>query len=777
MQDLTNIDWDETLRHLIEYSTSSEAKDNLKKTSPLMNRQDAEQSFVIIEEAQNILKTGQRPYMEGLDHFHTWYHRLEKNAVLKTMELKDVRLFLLETGTLSQILKPLKSSWIQSIKNELMNTKEPLSTIDHLMTPQGDIRTDASETLYKLHQEKKQLASKVQNTLDGLVKNHDHDNHLQDKYVTNREGRWVIPIKSGMRHELEGIIHARSSSKQTVFMEPQAIVPLNNRIKQLEIDVEDEIARLLKQVSDYLFLRIDKFSKTREMLLETDIYLAKAQFANVTSATPVEFSQKEIFLSELKHPLMVLNGETVIPNNLKLTQEERILILSGPNAGGKTVLLKSFGLAAHMARCGLPICANPGSQLPFFEEIYTAVGDTQSVDQNLSTFAGHLKVLDQACHAKGSNSLVLIDEICGSTDPDEGAALARGFVHHYAYQGAFGLITSHLGPLKVGWERDSGIVNGSMNYDAESGRATYEFIRGVPGKSLAFATAKKNGILDSVYNNAKMYLSPAGQKRLQSMEEVEKLKEEISVLKGQLKDEIKEVQKKESELEKMKRDFAKDREARLTKEVHSSLEKIKEDIKKDKIINVFQSNESRQKISADFPEVVKFSKNDADAKQYETVESFTKAFPPGSVVFVTSLNQDGIVQGKSNSKEEIPILSGSMRLFVPWKSLLPPKRTQNPLKKQVKSDSNRSISYDLKSEDLDLRGQTVNEAIENLEMALDKVQAGNMEKLKIIHGNGSDALKKAVRGHLSRSIYVSRWQVAQNFDGGDGVTLAYIMSD
>ena len=416
--------------------------------------------------------------------------------------------FYSKPSILAKTLKPLKGNWVKSIKSKLMSTSEPLSGIDQLMTASGEIRTDASETLFKLNQEKKQLANKVQNTLDDLVKGHDHDPHLQDKYVTNREGRWVIPVKSGMRHELDGIIHATSSSKQTVFMEPQAIVPLNNKIKEMEAEIEKEVARLLKEISDYLFQHINNFIESKEALLESDTYLAKAQFANVTSATPVLFSTDSIELENLKHPLMVLNGEVVIPNNLKLNQEERVLILSGPNAGGKTVLLKSFGLAAHMARCGLPICASEGSTLPFFEDVYIAVGDNQSVDDSLSTFAGHLQVLNNACHARGPQSLVLIDEICGSTDPDEGAALARGFIQHYASQGAFGVITSHLGPLKMGWKKGVGIVNGSMNYDTETGTATYEFIRGVPGKSLAFATAKKIGILDSVYNNAKTFFEP-----------------------------------------------------------------------------------------------------------------------------------------------------------------------------------------------------------------------------------------------------------------------------
>ena len=243
----------------------------------------------------------------------------------------------------------------------------------------------------------------------------------------------------------------------------------------------------------------------------------------------------------------------MIPNSLYFNKKERILILSGPNAGGKTVLLKAFGLACHMARCGLPISTSPHCVLPFFEKIFVAVGDNQSVDQNLSTFVGHLQILNEACKARGLDSLILIDEICGSTDPDEGAALARGFIEHYAQRNVFGLITSHLGPLKMGWKKDSGIINGSMNYDTQSGSVTYQFIRGLPGQSFAFAMAQKTGILESVYNRAKAFLSPSGQKRLQFIEEMEKVKEDAVKLKTELEDQVKKAKKRSIGIQKENR--------------------------------------------------------------------------------------------------------------------------------------------------------------------------------------------------------------------------------
>ena len=769
MQEPTNIDWDKTIQFLTKFATSSEGREKLKTTCSLKNPEEAQKSFLIIAEAQKLLETGihpqeKRPTMESLDLFHSWSLRLKKKAVLKIIELKDIRSFLLEVNTLNKIFESFRGPWSESIKSRIMSAKEPLSAIDQLMTPQGDIRSDASENLYKLTREKKQLVVKVQKILDELVKGHHYDPVLQEKYVTNREGRWVIPIKSGMRHELEGIIHDTSSSRQTVFMEPKTIIPLNNRIKEVEIEIQKEIEKLLKEISDYLFCHLQDFYETRETMLLVDCFFSKAQFANLIMAHPVKFSQDSLKIRDIRHPLMVIHGEKVISNNIHLNKNERVLILSGPNAGGKTVLLKAFGLACHMARCGLPISAGPHSILPFFEKIFVALGDNQSVDQNLSTFAGHLHILNKACKARGLESLILIDEICGSTDPDEGAALARSFIEHYAGQNVFGLITSHLGPLKMGWEKNSGIINGSMNYDTQSGSVTYQFIRGLPGQSFAFAMAKKTGIPENIYKRAKNHLSPSGQKRLQFVEEMEQMKEDVVKLKTELEEQIVKTKKEQSEYRKKTDQFEFEKKERMNREISQWMEKAEKELREKEIKNIFEAHQQREEININFPELVK-SNPTTQKKTPETLEKFIQKFPPGSPVFISNLNRDGIVQGEANSKGELPVLSGFMRLFIHWKLLALPKKTSNFSKKN-NSQQPDLVNY---KDHIDLRGLKPSEAIENLEMALDKAQLNSLDRLRIIHGRG--ILKKTVLNHLSRSIYVTRWQT---LTPEEGITLAYL---
>lgn len=768
MSNLENLDWPRIVKHLASFATSAEAQDALMQIAPLDSVEAAQKKFKVTQEAIFVLERGERPFMESLNLYPSWFLRLEKQANLKAMELKDARLFFIEALTLQKILKNSESEWTKTLSKRLFEVKEPLSAIDQLITPQAEIRSDASEKLYNLHNEKKNLTQKIQNALNTLVKSHDKEAILQDKFVTNREGRWVVPVKSGMRHDLPGIIHATSTSKQTVFMEPQEVVPLNNQLKQTEAEIDEEIERLLKEMSQYLYTLIGEIVRTKDVLLEADKAFAHAQFAITLEANPVEFDQDSIVLSYVKHPLMVINGEKVIPNSVRLTRDERILLLSGPNAGGKTVLLKCIGLAAQMARCGIPICAEKGSKLPFFKNIIIAVGDAQSVDSQLSTFVGHLKALNEACLVSGPDSIVLVDEIAGSTDPEEGSALARGFINYYSRAHMFGVITSHLGPLKTGWTEDSGVINGSMEYNRETGTSTYHFIRGIPGQSLAFSTAKRIGIVKEVFDEAQTFLSPETRKRFETMNEIEIAKEQIAVLRKELHEKVQELESEKTILKRKIVEFERDRDKRLEKEIKDIKAKIEDEMRHTSVDKIFTDHERRSSIVTDFPEIIKTPK-----EENLTLDRFIKAFPPGSVVYVTSLQRDAIIQGQPNKQGEVPVLAGSMRLTLPWEQLKPPKKAANPLSKRS-FQTQMYVDTVEKPDTLDVRGKNVNLAIEELEKFLDRATVQRLDRVKVIHGHGSEALKKTIRGHLSRSTYVNRWTSSQEGTGDDGVTLVFI---
>lgn len=764
-----SLDWELILQKIQDLATSLSAKEIILKTKPFETADQAYNQFREIEAAFAITATGVRPHMQSLDLFSNWFVRVKKKSVLKALEIKDVRYFCLEALALKETLKQNPSPWSETLLAQTMEPSEPLSAIDQIMTPNGDIRSDASERLYQLYTERERLAREVQTTMDRLVRDHQVENMLQDKYVTTREGRWVIPVRSGMQHFVPGVIHGSSQTKQTVFMEPEKVIPLNNRLRQVDVEIEEEIERLLTELSHYLTGLSSDFETTRNLMEAADIRLAQAQFSGLVQAAPIEFSENEILLEEVRHPLLQLGGKKIIPNTVQLDPKKKILILSGPNAGGKTVLLKSIGLASQMARCGLPICASPNSKLPFFREVVVGIGDSQSVDENLSTFAAHLKVLDEAAKTHGSNTLILIDEICGSTDPEEGSALARSFIEEFEKNEVFAVITSHLSPLKTGWSENSRVLNGSLEFNSELGRPTYQFLSGIPGDSLALQTAQRVGVDKKLVNRALDYLSPTSKKRLENLNEIEKLKKDLMELQQVWRAESQKAASLKHELEAKIQKFEKEKERALEKEVKKAEKKVEEAISQARVQDTFKKFRDLSEIKSTLPEIVK-AKPFTMENKIANADDFAQKFPPGTKVFVPSLSQDGIVQSKPNSKGEVMILSNSIRLQLPWFELKPPGSAQNPTAKIVRQSSQFTAALVDEDKTLDLRGKTVEEALEDLEIALDQASSRQEDRMKIIHGHGTEALKKAVRTYLSRSVYVKKWKAGAPEQGGDGIT-------
>jgi DNA mismatch repair protein MutS2 len=782
VQALQALDWAEIVRNIQNFATSGAAKLALGEWRAFSRAEEARASVRDIQDATEVLQTGVRPFMESLDLFEPWYTRIKRNAVLKTLEIKDVRSFCLEALALRETALSVHNSWCERLAQNLLDPSEPISAIDQILTPSGDIRADASETLYRLFKEKENLARQIQNQLDRLVKAHEMANKLQDKYVTTREGRWVLPIKSGMQHFANGVIHGSSHTKQTVFMEPEEIIPINNRLRQCEVEIEDEIERLLTDLSHYLHGLSAGFAQAREWMVTADQLFAKAQWSLRIDAKDFSFTEEEILLNEVKHPLLVLAGKTVVANSVRLDQEKSILLLSGPNAGGKTVLLKSIGLAAQMARSGLPICAGENSQLPFFEKIQLGIGDSQSVDEELSTFAAHLKILDEAARLKGPHHLILIDEICGSTDPEEGSALGRAFIETFSKNEVFGVITSHLGPLKAGWSEQDHVLNGSLEYDAKSGRPTYQFLQGVPGDSLAIQTAKRVGVPREIIDRSVQLLSPETRTRLSGLEEIESMKSDINTLKEHLKKETQRAKFEKEKYEALRAKIEKEKEELLAKTIRQAERKIEDMISATKVEQTFKRHSALQEIKQTLPEIVKSKPGAGSSSGIDTADEFSKRYPPGSKVFVPSLNQDGLVQSMPNAKGEVQILSGSVRLTLSWQELKPAEKSGNPTASIVRrsgSNVGGALSVSLSDSDrtVDLRGQTVEDAVSALEIELDHAATQKEDRIKIIHGHGTEALKKAVRTYLSRSVYVKKWKAGSPEQGGDGVTWAELDGD
>lgn len=769
---LNNLDWIELLKYLEGLATGGSTKLIIRQLQAKKNCEDAEESLQKIDEFRLLLKSGTRPHMQSLDLFETWSIKLKKRSVLNVLEIRDVRHFCTEVIALKEVMKNFDSHWIKIITQKLMSADEPLSAIDNLITLSGDIRSDASETLFSLFREKESLTQQIQQTLDRLIHDNQMDHYLQDKYVTSREGRWVIPVKGGSQHQVKGIIQSQSQSKQTVFIEPQEVIPLNSRLKQVEWGIEQEIERLLTELSHYLFSLSAEFYLSKDILQVVDFYLAQATLAELLNSSNPRFTQQHIFLKDLKHPLLTLQNDQIVPNTLSLNQGKRILLLTGPNAGGKTVLLKSLGLAAQMSRCGMPIVAGNGSELPFFEKIITAIGDSQSVDENLSTFAAHLKILDEATHLQGGSHLLLVDEICGSTDPEEGSALARSFIENYSKQKIYGVVTSHLGPLKTGWGTDTEVLQGSLHYDETSGRPTYQFIPGVAGNSLAIQTAKRVGVSPTLIERAYELLTPEQRAQRQTFDDLEKLKQDLLMTQKDFNLRTLEAEKEKRKYEKLLAQLETEKSQILDQIAREAKSEIQEKMKQAKVEDTFKKYQQLENIKNELPEIIKNKKGESSSSEnlIQNPQDFIKRYPPGSKVYISSLGQDGIIQGQPNSKGEIPVLANSLRLSISWSELKPPEISINPTAKILRNRSGIQTSFSNIDPSIDIRGKNVDQALDFIEKELDQAVLRGEDRIKIIHGHGTEALKRSLRAYLSRSPYVKKWKAGTPETGGDGIT-------
>jgi DNA mismatch repair protein MutS2 len=766
LANLRNIDWNYFLTAVENSASSLLAKKQIQESKNFSNWNDALLQMQEILDAKDLLHGDDRIPIQSIDSYPLWFSRLKKGATLQPVEFKDVRLFVTESSYLhfkcEEVRNALTLRWIE----EVDSFKKLTSDFERIFTSDGEVKETASPHLQKLFYEKNELNKSVTDKLNHLVKKHELENVLQDRYVTTREGRWVLPIKMGMQGRFPGIIHDTSNSKQSVFIEPQEVVVTNNQLKEVELKIADEIERILSQLSNECRAQTEVFQSSYRALLEWDIRLAQAKITKAIDGEKPQFDAKTLDLIDLRHPLLVLQKQKVVSNSVLLDAEHTVLLVSGPNAGGKTILLKSVGMAAQMARAGYPLCASSASKIPLFHEIFVSVGDTQNISEGLSTFAAHMKELSEASTSKPYQDLVLVDEICGSTDPEEGAAIARAFLEHIAKNRVFNITTSHLSPLKSKWPEELGVIPACMDYDESLGRPTYKLIPGMSGSSFAWKTAKKMGVPEVILQRALDFLNPEWKTRNQQMEDLEKLKSEALLLKAQAETDSRSAEqmrrKYEEKLQKLENEKLQILEE-ASRDAEKRVEKFFEEIRQgQQKKNVFEAK-------AELPQIIKGKKSTA----ISSAKEFAEKYPPGSEVYARTILKRAIVQSLPNEKGEVTILAGSMRVQSPWEYLVEETNAQPITKSQFTSTpAPQKNAFGREDFVLDLRGMTIEEAVEHIDHDINQALQENADRLKIIHGHGTGALKKAVRAYLSRSPHIKGWQAASPEHGGDGVTFA-----
>ena len=659
----------------------------------------------------------------------------------------------------------------------------PLSSeIRRCILSEDEISDDASPALRQVRRNMKVTNDRIHTQLSGLV-NGNARTYLQDSVITMRNGRYCIPVKAEYKGQVPGMIHDQSSTGSTLFIEPMAVVKLNNDMRELELQEQKEIEIILAGLSEQIAEEREAIALNLELMVQLDFIFARAGLAmDMNGSEPVFNEEGRVLLKKARHPL--IPKKKVVPIDIRLGDDFDLLIITGPNTGGKTVSLKTVGLLTLMGQAGLHIPALDRSELALFHEIYADIGDEQSIEQSLSTFSSHMTNIVSFLEKADSRSLVLFDELGAGTDPTEGAALAISILSYLHDKGIRTMATTHYSELKVYALSTPGVENACCEFSVETLRPTYRLLIGIPGKSNAFAISSKLGLSDQIIERAKEQISEQDESFedvLSSLEEnrvtienerleIARYKEEIKTLKAQL----------ESRQEKL--DAQRDRILRqANEEAHKVLEEAKEYADQTmKLFHKFQKNNvdtsaverERQELRK---RMNKAEKNMSDRQETKKPKKqlTAKDIRPGDSVKVLSMNLKGTVGSRPDSKGFLFVQMGIIRSKVHLSDLElvdEPVITTPSLQKTGAGKIRMSKSASVSTE-INLLGRTVDEAIAELDKDLDDAYIAHLKSVRIVHGKGTGALRKGIHDYLRRQKHVSSFRLGEFGEGDAGVTI------
>ena len=712
--------------------------------------------------------------------------RLEIGSSLGIMEILSVCALLENTSRVKAYSRgdrsDLPSDSLDSMFEQLAPLTPLSSEIRRCILSEDEISDDASPALRQVRRNMKVTNDRIHTQLSGLVNGNAHT-YLQDSVITMRNGRYCIPVKAEYKGQVPGMIHDQSSTGSTLFIEPMAVVKLNNDMRELELQEQKEIEIILASLSEQIAEEREAIALNLELMVQLDFIFARAGLAmDMNGSEPVFNEEGRVLLKKARHPL--IPKKKVVPIDIRLGDDFDLLIITGPNTGGKTVSLKTVGLLTLMGQAGLHIPALDRSELALFHEIYADIGDEQSIEQSLSTFSSHMTNIVSFLEKADSRSLVLFDELGAGTDPTEGAALAISILSYLHDKGIRTMATTHYSELKVYALSTPGVENACCEFSVETLRPTYRLLIGIPGKSNAFAISSKLGLSDQIIERAKEQISEQDESFedvLSSLEEnrvtienerleIARYKEEIKTLKAQL----------ESRQEKL--DAQRDRILRqANEEAHKVLEEAKEYADQTmKLFHKFQKNNvdtsaverERQELRK---RMNKAEKNMSDRQETKKPKKLltAKDIRPGDSVKVLSMNLKGTVGSRPDSKGFLFVQMGIIRSKVHLSDLElvdEPVITTPSLQKTGAGKIRMSKSASVSTE-INLLGRTVDEAIAELDKYLDDAYIAHLKSVRIVHGKGTGALRKGIHDYLRRQKHVSSFRLGEFGEGDAGVTI------
>lgn len=775
---LKTLEYDKILSKIVSFAVSARTKDEITKLLPAENSSDIFRLQDEVCEAYKVKYTYAVNPIEEFDDCSEAIQKAIRQAMLSPAELNKVKI-LLRAGRIAQsVLAPLDVERLKSYTESYFCIRDLEDEIDRCIVGDSEIGDNASSTLRDIRRKIADKKNSLKEKLSSYFRKSEYSKFMQDNLVTIRNDRFVIPVKSEYRSSVPGLVHDISSSGATVFIEPFAVVDTNNEIKSLTIAERVEIERILSELSAKVANESANLIKMQTAVTELDVIFAKMKYsADINGAVPHFNDRKTVDLVEARHPL--IDRSAVVPVSISVGKEMRILMITGPNTGGKTVCLKTVGLLCLMAYTGLFVPCK-SADLAIFDNIYCDIGDDQSIAESLSTFSSHIVNLVKITDGITQNSLLLLDELGGGTDPQEGAALALGIIKYIETRNAIAVITTHYGELKEYALVSPNIQNASMQFDATTFKPTYQLMLGIPGTSNAMNIAKLLGLNDVILQFAAESMNEEKVKlenliksaealkmtSIKEKEEAETLKAELEAMKNDLAEKQRVLAEKIEKINFSAKLEIKRLVALETEKADELLEELKQKVKQGDERALFEAKTIRKKLDE-----MKYATEESVQTAYEELDPSTLA--AGDSVYIKDLGSIGTVVSLDRNNE-VTVSLGSIKTKIKADRLAKPIA---PSKKQQPKHESRplqTVPNNLVTE-VNVIGYIVSEAIEIVEphlISLANSDAGKL--LRIVHGKGTGALGKGLQEYLRTSPYVKSYRYGGYGEGERGVTIVEV---
>ncbi len=784
------------LERLAQHCAFSASKELALALTPSSDPAEVMRRLSRTTEAKELLSSKPNTTVGGARDVRPLAGQAAKAAVLQPDELLGVRQTLISGRTLRRLLTRLDNQYplLARIAERIEPGDALIDAIAQAIDEDGSVRDNASPTLYRLRRELETAHNRLLDKLNRIVADSDNARYLQEAIVTQRAGRYVIPVKVESKGRIPGVVHDQSASGATVFVEPLATLDLNNRWRELEIAEQREVERILRELSGMVGEAEEDIYATVDALAELDLEFAKAEYAfQIKAREPFladvderAGTQPYLHLIEARHPL--LRADEVVPLDVYLGPDYHVLVITGPNTGGKTVTLKTVGLLALMAQCGMHIPAADGSRLPVFDNIFADIGDEQSIEQSLSTFSSHLANITRILGNATEHSLILLDEVGAGTDPVEGSALARALLEHFLEENISALVATHYSELKVYAHGTEGVRNASVEFDLETLRPTYRLMIGLPGRSNALAIAERLGLPMPIVEHARSFISREELEVDEMLEDIKQSQESARIDRRLAEKDRRESEQIRGELRERIASIEEERRAVINaarQEAQIELDHVREQLqsitrrmerfggKREELTDI---RDLLQRLDSELKPISEIvpRRGDGDGQVAD------RPIEVGDLVWVPSLDRTGELLGISGDEAEVQ--AGSFRVRVALDDLelrAPASRSSQPEGARAQRRERRaSISLprvESPGMEIDLRGNTVEEMMPLLDKYIDEAYLSGLPSIRIIHGKGTGTLRRVVRDELRNHPLVKEHRTGEASEGGDGVTVATLM--